>query len=305
MPAMFIVNPWAGQGRAARVWARVHPRLAGLGEWDVAHTTVPGQATELARAAVARGYDRVVAVGGDGTVSEVANGLAHTGAALGVVPAGTGNDFARCVRIPLDPAAAARLALRGSHRSLDLGEIQAGAHSHYFLNVAGFGFDAAVARVVNAYPKYLGGALPYLLGILQTLWRYRPQPVRLVADGRVLERKVLLVAVANCPTYAGGMRIAPDAVPDDGCFHVCLVGDLPPLEVLRLLPKIFSGGHRYHLGCEFLRCRELHVTSTVTLHCQADGELAGSLPVTFRLHRGGIRCITASDASLDRPSPTP
>lgn len=305
MRTFFVVNPRAGKGKGRAVWDRIRPQLERPDSWSFALTERPGHATELARAAAAQGYARIAALGGDGTLSEVVNGVAGSGAALAVVPAGTGNDFVRWAGIPAEPMAAARLALAGSARPIDLGEIRAAGRSMYFINVAGFGFDAEVARAVNAYPKYLGGTVPYVLGILKTLWRYRPTPVRLTMDGRVLERKVLLAAVANCKSYGGGMLIAPDAAENDGWFDVCVAGDLGPAEVLLVVPKIYSGGHKTHPKCEFFRCRELHVEAAAPLGCQADGELAGSLPLTFRIHPGGIRCVTARPDNADSPSPSP
>ena len=162
------------------------------------------------------------------------------------------------------------------------------------MNVAGFGFDAEVTTRVNALPKLIGGTVPYVLGVLQTLWHFRSPSMRIWTGDRTIERRVFLVAVANCASYGGGMRIAPDAVPDDGLFDVCVVGDLSRLAVLRLIPKLYSGGHRSHPAVELFRCRELHAESTVRVSCQADGELVGDLPASFRIHPGGLRCPRCS-----------
>lgn len=305
MRTFFVVNPAAGRGRARRIWEQIRPRLTELGEWGFAHTQRPGHATELARMAATQGYVRVVALGGDGTLSEVVNGLAGTGAALAVVPAGTANDFIRSAGIPARPFAAAELAMTGPVRPVDLGEIRSGDRSRYFINVAGFGFDAEVARAVNAYPKFFGGTVPYVLGILTTLWRYRPVPVELEVDGRPLHRKVFLGAVAIGQSYGGGMLIAPEAADDDGLFDVCLAGDVGPLQVLRLVPKIYSGGHRAHPQVEFFRCRRLSVRCRAPVSCQADGELAGPLPATFLIHPGGMPCVTGRLESAESPSPRP
>jgi diacylglycerol kinase (ATP) len=208
------------------------------------------------------------------------------------VPAGTGNDSSRNLGIPSEPIAAARLALSGPIRPIDLGEIETTQGSSYFVNVAGFGFDAEVSTRVNALPKFVGGTVPYVLGVLQTLWQFRAPSMRITVGERTIERRVFLVAVANCASYGGGMRIAPDAVPDDGLFDVCLVGDLSRLAVLRLVPKMYSGGHRTHPAVELLRCRAVHAQANVRVRCQADGELVGDLPATFTIHAGGLRCVT-------------
>jgi diacylglycerol kinase (ATP) len=292
--SLVVVNPVAGNGSGPRVWERVARTLsdAGIADWECVTSEGQGHARELARAAAHAGCERVVAVGGDGTVGEVANGVARTQTAVAIVPTGTGNDGSRNLEVPRDPLAAARLALTGPIRAIDLGEIETSRGSTCFVNVAGFGFDAEVTARVNAFPKRIGGTVPYVLGVLQTLWQFRSPSMRICLDGRMVDRRVFLVAVANCASYGGGMRIAPDAIPDDGRFDVCLVGDLSRLAVVRLIPKLYSGGHRSHPAVELVRCREVRAESTERVGCQADGELVGDLPATFRIHPGGLRCVT-------------
>jgi diacylglycerol kinase (ATP) len=293
-----IVNPVAGNGRARRVWQRVRAAVEDLRACEWVVTEGIGHARELAARAAARGYERVVAVGGDGTVFEVANGLAKTPTALGIIPAGTGNDSARNFGIPGDPFAAARVATRGVDVPIDLGEIRRAQTSTYFVSVAGFGFDAEVAWRVNrasrGWGKALGGTRPYLAGVLQTLWQYRSPPMRLSVDQRLVVRRMFMVAVANSPSYGGGMRIAPQAVPDDGLLDVCLVRDVSRLDVLRLVPRIYSGGHVSHPAVELVRCRELTADADHRVRCHADGELVGELPVRVGIVPGGLRCVTGS-----------
>jgi diacylglycerol kinase (ATP) len=292
--SLVVVNPVAGKGSARRVWERVGPALcaAGVADWECVTSQRAGHARELAQAAAQAGCERVVAVGGDGTLYEVANGVARTDTAVAIVPTGTGNDSSRNLGIPAEPIAAARLALTGPIRAIDLGEIETSRGSRYFVNVAGFGFDAEVTTRVSALPHIVGGTLPYVVGVLQALGQFRSPRMRISLDERTLEGRVFLVAVANCASYGGGMRIAPDAVPDDGFFDVCVVNDLSRLSALRLLPKMYSGGHRSHPAVELLRCREVHAQSDVQVHCQADGELVGDLPARFKIHPAGLRCVT-------------
>jgi len=134
--------------------------------------------------------------------------------------------------------------------------------------------------------------VPYVLGVLQTLWQYNSPRMRLSLDGRELEQPVFLVAVGNGVSYGGGMRIVPDAIIDDGLFDVCVVGQISRLEVLRLVPKLYSGGHRGHPAVQFFRCREVRAASASRVRCQADGELAGDLPASFKIHAGGLQCVT-------------
>jgi diacylglycerol kinase (ATP) len=286
-----ILNPRAGNGAAARVWAHVQANVPEVRQWDCATTQAPGDATHLAASACGT-LDRVVVIGGDGTASEVANGLAHSKTAMAIIPAGTGNDLRVNLGIPADPVSAAQLAATGEPRPIDLGEIQQPNGARYFVNIAGFGFDAQVAERVNKLPKLGGGTLPYLAGVLQTLWQYRSPSMRLTLDQRVVEEPVFLVAVANCASYGGGMRIAPRAEPDDGAFDVCIVKNLSRLEVLRLLPKLYSGRHVTHSAVEIVRCREVSADASGRVLCQADGELVGALPARFAIRPGALQCVT-------------
>jgi diacylglycerol kinase (ATP) len=285
-----IVNPIAGGGRAARVWRSIGP-------WFVEHAIVcsatgsPGEAIQLVREAVARGAERVIAVGGDGTVSEIAASLVCSSTALAVIPAGSGNDFARAIGIPRKPAAAAHLALRGSPTRVDAGCATSSDARRTFVNVAGCGFDADVVRHL-AYPR--GGSLAYLAAVLGTLSHMRPIHLRLTFDGgRTLERSVVGLAVANGTHYGGGLRIAPRALLDDDLFDVCVVGARNPLGVLALLPWLYLGAHARRSGVEFFRAHRVQVDALdgAAVGCQVDGELIGDLPVTFDIQPAALRVI--------------
>jgi YegS/Rv2252/BmrU family lipid kinase len=260
--------------------------------WDCATSLGPGHARELAQAAAREGYQRVVAIGGDGTVSEVANGLAHTPVALGIIPAGTGNDVARNLGIPSDPAAAAALASTGRARPVDLCQVTTRDSTTYFVNVAGFGFDAEAAARVDRLPRLVGGTLPYIVGTLQTLWQYRSPDMRISIDGRSFDRRVFMVAVGNCSSYAGGMRIVPGARFDDGLLDVCLVKDLGRFELLRVVPKLYRGGHIGHPAVELYRCRALTADADARVLCHADGEPVGGSPLRFGILPAALQCVT-------------
>jgi YegS/Rv2252/BmrU family lipid kinase len=287
-----IINPAAGKRAAPRIWQRIRTAVEDARTWDCATSEHPDHARALAATAAQHGFERVIAIGGDGTVCEVANGLAGSQSTLGIIPAGTGNDVSDNLGIPRDPIDAARLAIIGAARQIDLCEVQTRQRTTYSVNVAGFGFDAEAAWRVNRLPKVLGGTLPYIGGVLQTLWRYQSPPMRISIDGQLVDKRVFLVAVGNCPTYAGGMRIAPRALPDDGWLDVCLVKDLRRIEVLRIVPKLYSGGHVNHPAVEMFRCRWLTADADARVLCQADGELVGELPVRFGVLPGALRCVT-------------
>jgi YegS/Rv2252/BmrU family lipid kinase len=292
MRTLVVINPVAGNGRAWRVWERARTGIADGCTWEIAATTRVGHATELARGAAEAGYERVVAVGGDGTVCEVANGLAGSTTAVGIVPAGTGNDCAANLGLPRDPCAAARLAFAGQPRPIDLGHITTTTAAAWFVNIAGFGFDAEVTWRLNRLRRLGSGTVPYVIGVIQTLFHFAIPRMRVTLDGRAMDTDVFLVAVANGPSYGGGMRIAPDAAMDDGILDICVVRAISRSDVLRLVPRMYSGGHRDHPAVEFYRCRELLAESSNLVRCQADGQPLGPVPARFTVQPRGLLCIT-------------
>lgn len=289
-----IVNPRSGRGRGLNVWRHLQPvlqeRYPGL---DVRLTAAPGEAVELARELSRAGYHRVLVVGGDGTFAEAASGLAGSGAVMGLIPAGTGNDLARTLGISRDPLTAVEQALNAPPCWCDAGR----AGDRHFLNVAGIGFDAEVARATNEGPKWMGGTLPYLLGMFRTLSWYRPVPLELEADGRRIEVRSLLIAVANCRWYGGGMMIAPYAEPDDGWLDVIIAGDLGRIETLGVLPSLYRGGHLRHPKVHSLRVRRLTVQAERPVSYHADGEVLGRAPVEFELLPRAIKLAVPARAA--------
>ncbi|MCH8977788.1 MAG: diacylglycerol kinase family lipid kinase [Armatimonadetes bacterium] len=284
-----ILNPAGGRGAATRTWASICHNATGI---DVRQTQSPGDGIGLAREAVASGAKRVVAVGGDGTVNEVANGLFGTDTALAVVPAGTGNDWVRTVGIPSDPAEALEVALNGRLAVTDVGE----AVGHrYFLNVAGVGFDAEVARCITEARGMLAklGPTPrYLVSVLKTFFGYRGADVSATVDGeeRKLD-KMFLMAVAVARFYGSGMMIAPDAKTDDGLFDLVWGCDVRMHELPLLMKRIFKGAHLSHPKIDCAQCREITLRSPVPLPFHLDGDVAGHLPVTFKIHDKALKIV--------------
>ncbi|MEW6243808.1 MAG: diacylglycerol kinase family protein [Bacillota bacterium] len=283
MEALYVVNPVAGRGRALRAFKAVQE----ICKERYVFTDAPMHATEIARLAAKEGIPLVVAVGGDGTVHEVANGLACTGTALGVIPAGKGNDFARSLGIPFSPHRAVRLISSGCTRVIDLGMVD----GRYFLNVSGVGFDAEVAQEVNSSERKIGGPLTYILGVLKMLSRYDPVPVEIALDGDVIRERILVVAIGNTPYYAAGMKMVPHARPDDGEFGICVAGNLTKAETLAMLPLVYSGRHISHNKVSTYKAARVEIRSETALAIQADGEIVGHLPAVFTVAAGCLRVI--------------
>ncbi|MEW6663113.1 MAG: diacylglycerol/lipid kinase family protein [Bacillota bacterium] len=289
METTFLVNPVAGRGKGLKVWRQLEKELRRKQVlYRVVYTEYCGAATDLARQLVNQGCSRLVVVGGDGTLQEVINGIDLDQILVGVIPGGTGNDFARSVGIPGEPSAALGVALSGREKRLDLGRID----GRYFLNIAGIGFDAQVAKEVNDSFKFLGGTKAYLAAVFKVLITYRNLPLRVEMDAQTWEGKALFVAVGNGQYVGGGMRVVPQAVLDDGLLHLCIAGDVGKLDALATLPKIFNGAHTRHPHVYQAAAKEVTVTSPVPVSVHVDGELMGTTPVTFRIVSQVLRFIT-------------
>jgi YegS/Rv2252/BmrU family lipid kinase len=276
-----IVNPTAGRGAALRAWSVVRPILEGAGaEVELAETTRRGHAAGLAEAAVRAGWPAVVALGGDGTVHEVANGILRASAgrpeaaaALGVVPVGSGNDFALLAKVPRDPAQAARRLLAGERR-VDVGRVEVGGvGGRWFTNGVGVGLDARVAVEANRNRRLRGIGI-YLWALARVLRSFRPPAVRVETDGgEVMERPLTLVTVGNGGRHGGGFWICPDAVIDDGLLDLCVCDGLSTLQVLRFLPKTIRGTHVGASCVHMRRVSRVRLTSEAPLAVHADGEI--------------------------------
>jgi YegS/Rv2252/BmrU family lipid kinase len=288
-----IVNPASGGGKTGRRWTGLDARMrAEGGQYDVEFTREPGHAEHLARAAAMAGVRTLIVVGGDGTLNEVVNGLIADEApigevVLGILPVGTGSDFARALGLPRDPLAAAiHLMRRAQPQPLDVGRIDClrGGQpaTRYFANIAGLGFDGEVADHVNRAGKS-GGTLVYQTMLFQHLITYRNKHARMTIDDRTIEGAMNSIVVANARYFGGGMFVAPNARWDDGLFDVILLGDFGKLEVVANLPRLYRGTHLTHKKVTELRAREVKVEAKERMFLQAEGELVGEAPATFRI----------------------
>ncbi|MGD8894863.1 MAG: diacylglycerol kinase family lipid kinase [Acidobacteriota bacterium] len=270
MKVWAILNPRAGVAPAA---ARrdVERGRDSWSDYAVHLTREPGHATELAREAVDAQADLVIAVGGDGTVNEVAQGLMGSGAALGIVPVGSGNGLARALRLPLRPARALAALDGGVRRSIDVGRLNGGL----FLNVAGTGFDAAVGAAFQRAGGRGGrrGLLSYLRLSLGEVLGYRPQPLVLEANAELRSFKPLMITFANGPQYGSGAVINPGGRLDDGRLEVVSFDyGRPILDILRAAPRLFLGGLERTARYRRLSTARAVVTAESPLQIHRDGD---------------------------------
>jgi YegS/Rv2252/BmrU family lipid kinase len=295
---LLVHNPTAGGGRAGRLVPQVAARLAADGVEADQHQTRSLEDARLAACQAAGSVDAVVAVGGDGTVGACAAGLADAGApgvraALGVIPAGGGNDAARSLGLPAgDPLAAAGLLPTLRRRPTDLATVA----GRDYLNVAGAGFDSEVNRIANQRLGWAGNRPRYVGAVLAELVVGRTAELRLSLDGQTTELRGWLVAVANGPSYGGGMQVAPQASLADGLLDVVVVGDASKLEFLRTFPKIFTGRHVEHPAVAVHRATRVELDADRPLAVYADGEPAGTLPATFEVRPAAITVLAADPA---------
>lgn len=287
-----LVNPIAGRGRAVRAYRAVHDVLARrFPRLRTAHTTRPGEATEISAQAVRQGINRIICFGGDGTLHEVTNAIATADVSIAVIPSGSGNDLARTLSIPTDPLAAALLAADClGPTPIDLGTV----NGSYFANVAGAGFDAEVAREKDRRFRFVPGTGGFVAAALLTLATYRNVEIKIEHDRGQVTGMARLIAVANGKYYGGGMKVAPHADPSDGLFDVVVAWDLGRLETLATIPLVYSGAHMRKPKVTSFRSRRITVDSAVPLSIQADGEIVGRLPTTFTLIPGALKvCMPA------------
>ncbi len=291
-PLLAIVNPAAGHGHVRRAWPRLAAALDAAGvAYRCVLTAAAGEATRLAARAHADGARTVLAVGGDGTLHEVLNGLmdGQPRAALAVAPLGTGNDFAGFLGVPREPRALASMLLRQRTRAVDVGvldyQTDGGRATRHFINVAGVGYDAFV---LEHMPRR-GPRLPaYLVGLVAGLVRYRAPRFTVRAAGLSVEGPLFVAFAMLGRTCGGGMRFAPDARPDDGLLDLVTVGHLSPLAALARLPSIYDGSILRDPAVRHCRCAEVVVDAEPATRVEADGQLLGRTPATARVLPGAI-----------------
>ena len=294
-PLVLIANPNAGRGAVSKALPRVESVLRNSSlAYRIIRTTHPGHATEAARQALSDGERYLVAVGGDGTVHEVVNGMVSGGgpvaadAVLGVVAAGSGCDFVRSFGLPGDTAQAAERLTGDRVRTIDVGTVTcADGTTRCFVNIAEAGLGGAVVARAANLGKLLGSAR-YAAGFWLTLPRFRPAAVRLDADGQYHAWRAYNVVVANCRFYGGGMQISPNSDPGD-CLLDVLVMTGPKSDSFTTLPKVYKGAHLPHRNIAELRAAQLAIEADTPFLVEADGELLGMTPASFGLIPSCVR----------------
>jgi len=292
MAVVVLANPTAGRGKGARLIPKVDALLRSLG---VSHTLRICEGADdperLAKVAASDGTEIVAALGGDGQVGACANGLFGTESALAVIPAGTGNDFARHIGLDRkDPLAAVRLLSSPTFRAIDVVKVTTRERQRYYVNIGGAGFDSEVSEHANRVRR-LRGAPKYVYSTFVTLARFSPGDFVVRVDGKEHAFRGMMLAVGNGTSYGGGMRVTPDARSDDGLLDVCVIQELPKWQFVKTFPKVFSGKHVEHRAVTMLRGREIEMTADRPFQVYADGEPVGRLPATFSVVPSALRVV--------------
>jgi len=294
--AKLIVNPASANGSTGKLWGQIEQAIRKeIGDFDTAFTTGPNGATELARQALAEGYEMIVSVGGDGTVNEVVNGFFDAGkpvnpdAVLGVVCRGTGSDFIKTMSIPKKIEGAARVLKGRAVKRCDAGRIASrnadgGRIERHFINIADFGVGGESVERVNKTTKAFGGFVSFLYGTLKTLLMYKSKMVRIKVDDRYeIEKPINTVVIANGQYFGGGMWVAPNAEVDDGMFDILVLDDMSLLESLANIPRLYKGTHIEHPKVECFRGKTLVAESEEDVLIDVEGEHGGFLPAKFEI----------------------
>lgn len=279
MRTQLLINPKAGRGHALKVLPLIKQKLNELDiQFDIKQTGAPGQAIELARQAIVTGYERIVAVGGDGTCNEVINGLfraAEEGyrASLGIIPVGSGNDFAYSLGIPLDYMAACTHLKNSSEQKIDAGRVTVDGQTRFFANNVGLGLDAEVA-IDTLNTTWLRGFAMYLWSAFRVIafgkW---PYTMTLSWDDLHLTQSITLITIANGPRAGGGFLLTPNAKMNDGWFDICYADALSKYHVVGLLPKTLNGTHIHHPAITITRTKHLKISLERGVPAHIDGEI--------------------------------
>ena len=305
----FIINPKAGNGSCLEIWKKVESKLkADQVSFLAFFSEYPGHAKSIAKQIACSDQQEklVIAVGGDGTIHEVLNGIANDkNITLGFIPGGSGNDFSRGFQIPTDPEEALTVILRLRKRpgkQIDIGKVcLTNRGEHYFINNMGAGFDAIISYQVNQsrikalLNKISLGRLVYVYFLLKNVFTYKTGRFDLSIDEKKhIFEQTWFVTVSNQPYYGGGMKIAPDANPDDGLFDITVVHQLSRVKLLFVFMSVFSGRHIHFKEVKTLKGKNITIYSAETQYVHADGEHIGYTPLSIHLQAKALEVLSRS-----------
>ncbi|MFO1527887.1 MAG: diacylglycerol kinase family protein [Turneriella sp.] len=307
-PSVFIVNPQAGGGKSDKQLKALLAEIESIyGNAKIQFTERKLHATELARTAVQNGAELIVAVGGDGTISEVAAGFFDAkgkalkplkqAPALGILPAGSGSDYARTLGIPRSSAIALQILQTKHTRTMDAGLVEFTGNDgkptkRVFINIADVGIGGEVVDILERQGKRLGAFISYQIATLRGLIGYKNKHLQIVLDKKQKFDGVYNGVIVALGKYFGsGMKIAPDAQPDDGLFDVVMLGEMSKLEMIAKMQKVRSGTHIFEKNITVHRAKHVSIISDSKALLDCDGEMPGECPAEFTLLPGTLKVV--------------
>lgn len=268
----YIVNPVAGDGSSKETIKVIHDRmLETCISYSISISGYEGEIESIARKAAQDDYTDVVAVGGDGSVLEAFNGIYDLDIALGIIPYGTGNDFARILNIENDLDDSLNRIILGQTKKVDVGKI----NDTHFLNIAGLGIDSSILEKTEKIKKHIKGPLAYLLSTFIVLATYKCEKIKIVIDGTEIIRECYLVAIGNGQYYGGGMRVTPNALLDNGLLEIVIIHKMPKIKFAMLFRKVFSGDHIHESVVENYQGKKIRIVASSEVKINVDGNLIG------------------------------
>ncbi|SHF29902.1 lipid kinase, YegS/Rv2252/BmrU family [Marinitoga hydrogenitolerans DSM 16785] len=289
----FIVNPHSSGSKAKRIW----PLIKDIIEkerftFDYKFTEGRMHAYNLTIEAIKNGYKNIIGVGGDGTMNEIINGIFNQNyknsreIVVGIIPTGTGNDWGKTIGIPNDYIQAIKIIKEGKIIVQDIGKVEYYNNNEreerYFANIAGMFFDAEVTKNTNiSKDKNKSGAFSYLLNLLTTLYKYKSQKAKIIIDDKATNVNVFSMAVGICKYSGGGMMMVPSAIPDDGYFDITLIENIPKLQVIKNIKKIFDGSFIQLKWVKQFKAKKVEIKSKEKIYLEVDGESLGHSPFKF------------------------
>lgn len=295
---LFIVNPHSGKNRSKNIESVANEILTpDKFSVDFVYTRFAGHALELSRMGVEKGYDIIVAVGGDGTIHEVSQSLIHSKSTMAIIPMGSGNGFARFFGISSSVKKAIQMIAEGEEKTIDT----VLCNSEYFVNVAGFGFDAQIGDIYDKSCSEERGGLNYVKLVIEEYFSYPPQKCRFLVDGKEVEKTFFVASVANANQYGLNAVIAPEADVTDGKFELVLVKELPIFDVIPVTIRLFVNQFNNSRHVETYHLEEFTVLNNVPRLLHLDGEPRMiNTDITFKIQKQSLTCIVPKKKHIGR-----
>lgn len=289
-----VINPNSANKDTGKKLNYIKECLAVLGSFEFVLTEDKNHATKLTKDALNEGFDRIIAVGGDGTFNEVVNGFFQGGyqinedAVLGFISRGTGSDLVRTLKLPKDIRSSISIIKGNRIKEIDLGKatytVNNKTETRFFINIANVGIGSEVAYKVNNSSKVLGGFLSFLNATITTVVNYKNKETEIVFDDNLkLSQITNNIIIGNGKFFGGGMKVLPDADLQDGFFDVMTIGDISKLGFFQNIPKIYNGTHVSDPNVTIKKAKKITITAKETLRVEFDGEAEGFTPVTFEI----------------------